>query len=131
MTIDHIGYAVKRIDRAKAAFEDLGFSFDPIVDDHDRNIRISFGEKDGYRIELVCPIDKTQKSPVDKYLHDIGPTPYHICYRSTDMEGDMAYLQKNGYKVIIEPAKAIAFDNRKVVFLMNLGLGLIEIVESE
>ena len=40
-------------------------------------------------------------------------------------------LQKNGYKVIIEPAKAIAFDNRKVVFLMNLGLGLIEIVESE
>ena len=31
MKIDHIGYAVKRIDRAIVSFEKLGFSFESII----------------------------------------------------------------------------------------------------
>jgi len=84
MKIDHIGYAVKRIDRAMSSFEKLGFCFGPIIDDIDRNIRIAFGEKDGYRIELVCPLDKKKESPVDQYLSNASGTPYHICYITHD-----------------------------------------------
>ena len=129
MKIDHIGYAVKRIDRAQKAFIDLGYTFEPIVDDTDRNIRISFGERDGYRIELVCPLDKGIESPVDAYLSKIGATPYHICYQTECMERDIENLKSNGYRVITEPAKAIAFNNKRVVFLFSLATGLIELVE--
>ena len=124
MKIDHIGYAVKRIDRAISSFEKLGFVFEPVIDDHDRNVRLAFGENDGYRIELVCPMDKSEPSPVDIYLSNVGPAPYHICYKS-----EIETLKGEGFRVVIEPAEAVAFGGRRVVFMMNLGLGLMEIVE--
>ena len=131
MTIDHIGYAVKKIDAAIRSFEDLGYQFEPIISDTDRNIKIAFGEKDGYRIELVTPLDKTMPSPVDIYLSKIGPTPYHICYQSEDLESDIEQLRKLKYIVINEPKPAIAFNNKRVAFLMCIGFGLIEIVDKE
>ena len=130
MRIEHIGYAVKRIDRAISSFEKLGYIFEPIVDDTDRNIKIAFGEKDGYRIELVCPLDKRGESPVDKYLANSPGTPYHICYISDDFDKDIETLQTQGFKVVIEPRPAIAFEGKRVVFLMTLGFGLMEIVEK-
>ena len=131
MKMDHIGYAVKRIDRAKESFEKLGFSFGEIVEDTDRNIRIAFGEKDGYRVELVSPLNRQEKSPVDAYLEKTGPTPYHLCYQSDDLAEDMERLQRQGYKVVIAPQKAVAFGGgRRVVFLACLAIGLIEIVEK-
>ncbi len=130
MEIDHIGYAVKRIDRALSAFEKLGYCFQPVIDDIDRNIRIAFGEKDGYRIELVCPLDKKKVSPVDQYLSNVPGIPYHICYKSDEFEVDVENLKQQGFKVIIEPKPATAFAEKRVVFLMNIAFGLMEIVEK-
>ena len=130
MKIDHIGYAVKRIDRAVSSFEKLGFSFEPVIEDTDRNVRIAFGVKDGYRIELVCPLDKKKVSPVDSYLSNSAGMPYHICYQSGDLDSDLDALRQQGFKVIIDPAPAAAFGGKRVVFLMDLGLGLMEIVEQ-
>ena len=130
MKIDHIGYAVRRIDRAMEAFKELGFDFDEIIDDSDRNVKLAFVEKDGYRIELVCPLDKEKASPVDQYISGMSGIPYHICYSSNDFDKDIEVLKSHGYKVIIEPKPAIAFGGNRVVFLMNISLGLMEIVEK-
>lgn len=129
MKIDHIGYAVRRIDRALSAFERLGFVFEPVIDDTDRNVKLSFGEKDGYRIELVAPLDKKAESPVAQYLRNSVGTPYHICYQSEDLDKDAKELEKQGFKIVIEPRAAIAFGGRRVMFMMNFGFGLMEIVE--
>jgi len=53
--VDHIGYAVKNIDKAKKSMEALGYTFKPTIEDTDRNIFIAFGSLDGYCIELVAP----------------------------------------------------------------------------
>ena len=129
MQIDHIGYAVKRLDRAISAFEKLGFSLEPMIDDTDRNIRIAFGEKDGYRIELVCPLDREKESPVDQYMKNAVGTPYHICYQSDNFDAEVESLKRQGFRVVIEPRPAVAFGGKRVVFLMSLGFGLMEIVE--
>ena len=129
MKIDHIGYAVKRIDRALSAFEKLGFVFEPVIDDRNRNVKLAFGEKDGFRIELVAPLDKKAGSPVDQYLSHAVGTPYHICYQSDKRDKDVEELEKQGFKVVIEPRAAVAFSGRRVVFMMNIGFGLMEIVE--
>ncbi len=127
--VDHIGYAVKRIGRARDSFEKLGFTFEPVIDDECRNIKIAFGEKDGYRIELVCPLDKSRGSPVDAYLSKVGPTPYHICYQSDDIDAEIESLKQQGFRVVVAPAEAVAFRKNRVVFMMDLGIGLMEIVE--
>lgn len=128
MRIDHIGYAVKNIDKAKKSMEALGYRFEETIEDKDRNIYISFGELDSYRVELVAPMEGG--SPVDIYLSKTGPVPYHICYKSNDIEADIERLKANRYKVSIPLAPSIAFHNRRVVFLYSLAVGLIEIVED-
>ena len=130
MKIDHIGYAVKRIDRAITAFQKLGFDFDPVIEDTDRNVKLAFGVKCGYRIELVAPLNKKLESPVDQYLSKSVGTPYHFCYESENLDKEIDELVKQGYKIIIEPRPAVAFKGRRVAFLMNIGFGLMEIVEA-
>ena len=129
MKIDHIGYAVRRIDRALNSFEKLGYVFGPVIDDPDRNVKLAFGDKDGYRIELVAPLDKKQESPVDQYLSSNVGTPYHICYQSKELDKTVKDLLNQGFKIVIKPRPAVAFGGRRVVFMMSLGFGLMEIVE--
>ena len=124
-----MGYAVKRIDRALSSFEKLGYDFEPVIDDMDRNVRLAFGVKDGYRIELVAPLDKKLESPVDQYLSNAVGTPYHICYESDRFDTEIEELKSQGFKVVIEPKPAVAFGGKRVVFMMNIGFGLMEIVE--
>lgn len=127
MRIDHIGYAVKNIEKASVSFEKLGFTFEPVIEDADRNVYLRFGVNGSTRVELVSPMK--EGSPADEILHKNGPTPYHLCYVSDDLEADIASLEKERFKVIIPPARAVAFGGKRVVFMMNLAIGMIEIVE--
>lgn len=128
MKIDHIGYAVKNIEKAKKAFQAIGYLFEDTVADPDRKVQIAFGEMNGYRIELIAPDGPA--SPVDPYLSKLGPTPYHICYKSKDIEADIRKLEEMRFKVSIPLAPAVAFEGKRVVFLYSLSVGLIEIVED-
>ena len=128
MKIDHIGYAVKNIEKAQKSMEALGYEFEPVIEDKDRNVYIAFGSLDGYKVELVAPM--TVGSPVDMQLSKIGPTPYHICYKSNDIELDIENLKASKFKVSVPLAPAIAFENKRVVFMYSLSVGLIEIVEE-
>ena len=130
MRIDHIGYAVKRIERARASMETLGWRFGETIDDTDRNVALAFGELNGYRCELVAPLNLKESSPVDELIAKAGPTPYHICYVSDDLQKDVAELEARRFKVTVPPASAIAFGGRQVVFMYALSVGLIEIVEA-
>lgn len=130
MKIDHIGYVVKNIYEAIKQFEVLGFQFEPVVNDTDRNIQISFGENGKCCIELVCPLDKGKNSPADIYLSKVGPTPYHVCYQSENLESDIEVLKRQGFRLIVNPARAEAFGGRRVAFMTSLETGLMEIVET-
>ena len=78
-------------------------------------------------------MDKERPSPVDTYLSKVGPTAYHFCYKSNDLEGDISELEKQGIMVIIEPTIATAFSigskNKRVVFLRGRYSGVLEIME--
>ncbi len=128
MKINHIGYAVHNIENAKKEMESLGFAFEKVVKDTDRNIYICFGENAGYRVELVAPISKG--SSIDVLLTKIGPTPYHLCFSSKDIEKDIVCLEEKRFKVIVPPAPAITLRGKRVAFVYSLQAGLIEIVEE-
>ena len=131
MTIDHIGYAVKKMDKAIDEFKVLGFVFNDITNDYDRNIKICFGANENYCVELISPISKSTPSPVDGYLSKVGPVPYHVCYRSGNIERDIEELKKKGFRLILEPKAAPAFstmqnEDCRVCFVFGKNIWIFE-----
>jgi methylmalonyl-CoA/ethylmalonyl-CoA epimerase len=129
MKVHHVGYLVKRIDKAVKEFGKLGYELESaVVRDAIRDIDICFMKKDGYVIELVSPV--SEGSVVANLIKRYKNAPYHICYTSTDFNGDVAHLLSSGYVQIEEPKVAPALSNKRVVFLMNPSMGMIELLEG-
>ena len=130
MNIHHIGYLVKRLEKAAAAFEALGYGREgDVTRDELRGIDILFMEKDGYRIELVSPY--RPDSVVSGLLKTHKNAPYHICYGSGDFAADLAALEGGGYLRMGDPQGAPAIGGRRVVFLMHPAMGMIEVLEEK
>lgn len=129
MQIHHVGYLVKSVEKAKKKFEALGFEPEGIATfDEYRGIDILFMVNDGYRIELVAP--KTENSVVIDTYKKFGNSPYHICYCCENIEETMEILREDSYLPLGEPASAVAIDGKRVCFLFNRQIGIIELVEQ-
>ena len=57
-------------------------------------------------------------------------SPYHFCYEVEDLDASVKELSDKGYTVIQEPEIAPCIDDRKVVFLNNISMGIIELVQQ-
>ncbi len=133
MRVHHIGYLVKKMDKARNAFFGLGYTDCPeplcgVVYDETRGIDISFIEKDGYRVELICP--KNEESKFYPLLKKYKNCAYHLCYETDDFEAEVAQLQQTGWTIIDEAAPAPAIEGKRVCFMVNLAMGIIELVEA-
>jgi len=124
----HIGVAVFNIDATAKYYLDAGYNKTETVYDRVQNVYICFLTKDKMpMVELLAPVDNT--SPVIKTLEKTGVTPYHFCYEVDDITQAIADLRKMCFVPIIKPVEACAINNRKVCFLFNKNVGLIELVE--
>lgn len=134
MKTHHLGMAVADIDKSIAGFRGLGWKLDgAVIDDAARNVKLAFLSRydSGEVIELVSPTG--EKSPVTNTLKSMKnvATPYHICYEVRDLEKAIEILKGRKY-ILTDPAKAaVAFDNRRVAFMLNRESGLIELLEEE
>lgn len=129
LKVHHIGYLVKKIGAAVNEFEHLGYTLiQDISYDAIRKIDICFMEKDGYMIELVSPAEAD--SIVSGLLKKYKNTPYHICYEVPNLAQAFTELTSKGFTAIDAPTPAPALGNRKVVFLMNPSMGMIELLEA-
>ncbi|MBQ3373441.1 MAG: VOC family protein [Oscillospiraceae bacterium] len=127
MRIHHIGYLVKHIEAARERFEELGYNLKTdVVKDKERGVLICFIEKDGYLIELVSPAG--EGSSVKSLIKRYGNTPYHICYQADDFDRDLSELEAGGFLRIDSPSPAPAIEGRKVCFLQNSQIGMVELL---
>ena len=127
MTVHHIGYLVKKLERAKKAFLGLGYSVEQdVVRDEFRKIDILFLIKDGYRVELVSPYDPS--SVVADIITRLGNSPYHICYETDEFDAEMERLRDERFVPCGEAAPAPACGGRRVVFLIHPFMGMIELL---
>jgi methylmalonyl-CoA/ethylmalonyl-CoA epimerase len=125
----HIGIAVNNIDETAEIYLAAGYNKTDTVYDPLQHVHICFLNKDGMpTLELLAPEDDT--SPVSKILTKNGVTPYHCCYEVDDIEDAMERLRKMRYIIVSKPLPAVAIDGRRVCFLFNKVVGLIEIVEK-
>lgn len=128
MKIHHIGYLVKKIEKAIAAFENLGYRItkEP-VSDEGRQADICFLEKDGYVVELISPFSKD--SVVAELMKKIGNSPYHICYETDNIDETIKDLSAQHYVMCSELSPAPALDGRNVCFMIHPYLGMIELLD--
>ncbi|MCM1466764.1 MAG: VOC family protein [Alistipes sp.] len=128
MKIHHIGYLVKDMREALKEFSQLGFTAGTVVRDELRGSDICFIRNGEYYVELISPY--CENSTVSGLIKKYKNSPYHICYISSHFEKDIEEFVSKGYVQIGEPQEAPAIDGRRVVFLMNGNIGMIEIVEE-
>jgi len=127
--VHHIGYLVKNIDKARKSFEVLGFKAQgDTVFDSIRGVDIIFLDKDGYVVELVSPV--VENSVVAELIKKYKNSPYHMCYVSDNFEEDLKSLEAQKFTCFDEPKPAPALGGRKVCFLMNPRIGMIELLEA-
>ena len=128
MKIHHVGYLAKNIEKTEKKFFELGYEVEsPTAYDEIRKINIEFLVNGDYRVELIQPMN--EESPMYPLLKRFKNSPYHFYYEVEDLDASVAELSGKGYTVIQEPEIAPCIEGKKVCFLNNISMGIIELVE--
>lgn len=78
-------------------------------------------------IELVEPAD--EKAPIRKFL-ERGGGLHHLCYEVEGLEGELAAAVARGLTIIRKPQPAVAFQGRRIAWVMTNEKLLIEYLET-
>ena len=125
----HIGVVTSDINKTAGYYIDAGYRMGSIIEDTTQSVYISFLEKEGMpTIELITPA--SDSSPVNKTLERLGVSPYHFCYTVDDIDGAVEELKKKAYIMLHRPVEAVALGNKRICFMFNMAVGLIELLES-
>ena len=129
MNFHHIGIATKSIDKTSKYYLEVGYNMSKQIFDPVQKVNIVFlSKKSMPMIELLEPA--CEDSPVTKILMKSGVGPYHICYQVKDIDFAIDELKKKKYISLFNPVEAIALSMKKICFLFNKNIGLIELVEE-
>ena len=130
MIVHHYGFLTKSIDKSLNYFEQLGYKkISDIINDNDRGVDLLFIESEnGQLIELVSP--NVEDSVVSKIIKTNINSVYHICYITKSIESCINTLINKSFILVDTPKPAIAFNGKKVAFLMSKYTGIIELLEE-
>jgi methylmalonyl-CoA/ethylmalonyl-CoA epimerase len=113
--IEHIGIAVKNLEKSNALFEALfGESHYKIEEVKEEGVKTSFFKSGPNKIELLEAT--TPESPIAKFIEKKGEGIHHIAFAVSDIKSEIKRLQKEGFIVLNETPKKGA-DNKWVTFL--------------
>ncbi|AEA34019.1 methylmalonyl-CoA epimerase [Hippea maritima] len=103
--VDHIGVAVKSLDKAIALYRDvLGFELLEIEEVDSQKVRVAKFDINGVHIEFLEPT--SEESPIYKYIDKKGEGLHHIAYFTDDIDGELKKLKEGGIQLINnEPVK--------------------------
>jgi len=128
----HFGLAVRRPDEARRFVIAMGFQLGEAVFDPIQNVHLQLCTHESHpSVEVIWPGET--KGPVLKLTeqHAAGII-YHLCYETDHLTAALAYWEEAGLRVICisQPTPAPLFNGRPVSFYNVVGIGLIEILES-
>lgn len=131
LVFHHIAVATASIPLTLEAYKTLGYQKKgEVVLDEIQGVAICFIDApNAPLVELVEPL--SEKSPVSNLLKKAGgTTPYHFCYRCTDITSAIDELENAGYRLISAISPAAAMNLKQICFLYHQNGGLIELVEE-
>ncbi len=124
----HIGVACEKLGPEIDAHALLGYRQErEVFHDPAQRIRGVFMVNDGFRVELLEPAGPD--SPLGPFLQR-GQKMYHQAFETDAIEDAFARLVDAGAIARVAPIPAVAFDGRRIAFLMLRTLLLVELVEA-
>jgi methylmalonyl-CoA/ethylmalonyl-CoA epimerase len=133
MRLHHVGYAVADIQAYLDDFMRPLFAPVQVTDavaDPLQRVRVCFVEmQGGTLIELVEPLG--ENSPISGIIGSRRGGLYHLCYEVDDLDTEIARFRARRCFPLARPTPAVAFDGRRIVFLMTPQHDLIELLERD
>lgn len=115
VALDHIAIAVPNLERAIARFaEDFGLTFKGREDVASAKTATAFFPLPPTSIELVHPLNG--EGPIAKYLEKKPGGMHHLCFRSDDLDADVARLKDKGYEFLTDQP-TMGAHNCRVIFI--------------
>jgi len=113
--IDHIGIAVKSIEKAKEFYEkSLGLAPSSAESVPSQMVTAVFFKIGGSKIELLE--GTSPESPITKFIEKKGEGIHHICYEVDDLEDTLSKLQKSGIQ-LIDKSSRVGAHGKKIAFI--------------
>ena len=133
LALHHIGFVVAEIRSSIQAFRaSLGAAWNGLVyEDPKQKVKVAFliTQPSQGQIELVEPA--SDDSPVTKFLRERGGGLHHLCYEVQDLEQALAAFKSRGAVVAKRPLPAVAFDGRRIAWIVTTEKLLIELLEAD
>lgn len=128
MRLHHIGYLVSDLNKSINAL--ALFETDIVIRDYTDNNRkavfalIKTGDN---LVELIQPL-------TDSNLHSLKirfeNMPYHLCFSCKEIEKQFERLREHGFFPVEEINPSALFEGKRVCFLFNKAIGIIELIEE-
>jgi methylmalonyl-CoA/ethylmalonyl-CoA epimerase len=113
--IDHLGFAVRSIDRARVFYEQvLGLTCERIEEVRSQGVRTAFFRLGEIHIELLEPTGPD--SPLARFLDKNGEGFHHIGYMSDNIEKQLKLAEQHGCQ-LINSAPVEGAGGRRIAFL--------------
>ena len=115
VALDHIAIAVPDMEKAiKRFLEDFGLNYEGTEDVPDAKTSTAFFPLPETSIELVHPMNG--EGPIAGFLEKKGGGLHHLCFRSDDIDADVARLKEKGYQFLSDEP-GIGAHNCRVIFI--------------
>jgi len=129
MEFEHYGYVVAEIDKTAKEFEFFGYKKGEKLYDEKLQVEICYLiNSNGGKIELIHQLNPD--SLEQKLLKINGVSPYHICFKTSDIFSDYKKLISEGYTALFEPVEVKALGGKKICYFHKAEIGYIELVEK-
>jgi len=131
--LHHVGFVVSDIQAEARGFAGTidGAWDEKIFHDSLQKVKVSFLRTacpQDAQIELVEPAG--QDSPVLNFLKKGGGL-HHLCYEVSDLAAHLAKIRNKGAIVVKPPLPAIAFEQRRIAWVLTKQKLLLEFLEKE
>jgi len=128
--IDHVGIAVDSIAEASKFYESLGLKIEAVEEVPAEGVKVAMMRCGESRIELL---EATRvDSPIARFLARRGGGIHHICFASTDVQGDQESLEDQGYQLLRpEPTRGAGGCWVQFVHPRSAGGVLVELAEKK
>lgn len=132
LRLHHVGFVVASIEHEMPGFlRSLLAQWDGrIFEDPQQRVKVAFltTRPEDPQLELVEPAG--ENSPVFHFLRERGGGLHHTCYEVDALDEELASFRSRGAIIAKRPKPAVAFDGRRIAWLLTPQKLLIELLEA-
>lgn len=130
--LHHVGFVVADIEASAESFaRSLAAAWDGrIFEDPFQKVKVAFLETrpGDAMIELVQPAGPD--APVNAFLAKTGGGLHHVCYEVSALDVHLSGMRSRGARLAKPPKPAVAFEGRRIAWVLTAERLLVELLEA-